>query len=59
MREITQEEAIEIRRKLLDEFHLMCEEKGLRYSLGYGSLLGAVRHKGMIPWDDDIDIVMP
>ncbi len=59
MREITQEEAIEIRRKLLDEFHIMCEKNDLRYSIGYGSLLGAVRHKGMIPWDDDIDIVMP
>lgn len=59
MREITQDEAIEIRRNLLEVFHQLCQENGLKYSLGYGTLLGAVRHKGMIPWDDDIDLVMP
>lgn len=59
MREITQDEAIEIRKNLLQIFHQLCEENDLKYSLGYGTLLGAVRHKGMIPWDDDIDLVMP
>ncbi len=44
---------------LLDKFHCVCEMNGLKYSLYFGSLIGAIRHKAIIPWDDDIDIVMP
>lgn len=45
--------------RLLRIFDCYCRENNLRYSLGSGTLLGAVRHKGFIPWDDDIDVIMP
>ncbi len=45
--------------EILDVFVGICEEHELKYYLAGGSLLGAVRHKGPIPWDDDIDVYMP
>ena len=44
---------------ILQSIHDFCDEKGLRYYLAFGTLIGAVRHHGFIPWDDDIDIWMP
>lgn len=44
--------------KILIEFDRVCKKHGLIYSLAYGTMIGAIRHKGFIPWDDDVDIIM-
>lgn len=49
----------DIELELLDVFDGLCRKYNLRYFFFWGSLLGAVRHHGFIPWDDDIDVVMP
>lgn len=60
MRQITDiNELRQIQIGILDDVHRFCEVHGLTYYLSSGTLIGAVRHKGYIPWDDDIDIHMP
>lgn len=59
MREITNEEIQKIELDILAFIKKICDENNLRYYLAYGSLIGAIRHKGFIPWDDDVDIMMP
>ena len=59
MRKIEIEEYRQILVGVLSTIDRLCNEHHLRYFLCYGTLLGAVRHQGFIPWDDDIDIVMP
>lgn len=54
LREI-QQEAL----KVLLRFDTICKQYGFKYFLIYGTLLGAVRHNGFIPWDDDLDVMMP
>lgn len=44
---------------ILKDIDKICKEHNITYYLGEGSLLGAIRHQGFIPWDDDLDIVMP
>ena len=52
------DEIKEVELGVMDYIHNICKEKGIKYSLAYGSLLGAVRHRGFIPWDDDLDIAL-
>lgn len=58
-KELTLEEIKAVELDLLKRFHSVCKDNGFNYSLMGGTLLGAVRHGGFIPWDDDIDVIMP
>ena len=59
MKEISLEEMKKILLDIMIEFDEVCQIQGFKYSIIGGTLIGAVRHKGFIPWDDDIDVMMP
>ncbi len=56
---LTQRETQLVQLNVLKTFADICDREGLTYFLYYGTLIGAIRHKGFIPWDDDIDVAMP
>lgn len=58
MKEISSEELKTLQLEILQYVHDFCIKNNINYSLCGGTLIGAVRHKGYIPWDDDIDIMM-
>lgn len=58
MKEIAFREVQALGLEILKYFTKMCDENGFVYYITYGTLIGAVRHKGFIPWDDDIDVWM-
>lgn len=59
MKSLTKEEAKTVLLEVLEAIHQYCSKHKLSYALCGGALIGAIRHGGFIPWDDDIDIIMP
>ena len=59
MRELSLQETKEIEFAVLKELDSFCKANHIRYFVSHGTLLGAIRYKGFIPWDDDIDVLIP
>lgn len=58
-RSISLNDAKKMQLEMLKHFHNFCVENNITYFLAYGTLIGAIRHKGYIPWDDDVDVMIP
>lgn len=59
--DVSEEQRSEIQKaelRILDELDRICKKHDIKYMVAYGSLLGAIRHQGFIPWDDDVDLCM-
>ena len=59
MKELNLQELKEIEFDILKVFDAFCKEHNIRYYFAYGTLLGAIRYKKFIPWDDDVDVLVP
>lgn len=59
MKELSLQELKDIEFNMLKMFDIFCKENNINYFLAYGTLLGAIRYKGFIPWDDDVDLLVP
>lgn len=59
MKEMTLKDVQSVSIDILQDVHDFCEVNKIKYTLFGGTLIGAIRHKGFVPWDDDVDIAMP
>ena len=59
MKELSLDELKEIELDILKKFDAFCKENNIKYYLSHGTLLGAIRYKKFIPWDDDVDLLIP